>query len=445
MGTASRAELVRAMEVGIAFSPDDFRAYCAGPNLPHPLSPISRGFAYSGSFAGRNIEKIYALGGQEGSLEAAVRACFGSEGEAAPVRHVLVCSGFYCLHNFGSFNPGSGAGSCETDGPLGALALVRAFAARGVRVSLYCEPHNGPVLRAGYDAMLRHFERASPAMAELLRTHSRCLPDATDGAGEPLSPELADSLSRMYPGEPLPLTSSGRSRSVRSALELRKSVSAAWGPSVPGDIDLLFAIERLSAPYRNIRGVDISVHTEPIDALWPPAIAPEGSPAVDAMSDFWQASGVAADPTALRELAGVSPNALSIGIGDGGNEVGMGKVSVQPAVAVLSPGGEFAQISVNGAYRACDHLIVGTVSNWAGTAFEAAAHVLVPPAAALDYVSYDDSVEKTILDAITAAPAGSVDGKYPAQQNSVDGMTWEPHHREYYEFIWDMAKKVQNV
>ena len=129
------------MEVGIAFSPDDFRAYCAGPNLPHPLSRISRGFAYSGSFAGRNIEKIYALGGQEGSLEAAVSAFFLAL--RARVRHVLVCSGFYCLHNFGSFNPGSGAGSCETDGPLGALALVRAFAARGVRVSLYCQPHNG--------------------------------------------------------------------------------------------------------------------------------------------------------------------------------------------------------------------------------------------------------------------------------------------------------------
>ena len=29
---------------------------------------------------------------------------------------------------------------------------------------------------------------------------------------------------------------------------------------------------------------------------------------------------------ALRELAGVKPDAVSIGIGDGGNEVGLGKV-----------------------------------------------------------------------------------------------------------------------
>ena len=171
----------------------------------------------------------------------------------------------------------------------------------------------------------------------------------------------------------------------------------------------------------------------------PPAIPPEGSPGAHAMSEFWRATGVAADPTALRELAGVTCTALSIGIGDGGNEVGMGKVAVEPAVAALSPGGEFAPISVNGAYRACDHLILGTVSNWAGTAFEAAAHVLAP--AALDYVSDDDpgAVEKAILNAITEV--GSVDGKYPAQQDSVDGMTWEPYHREFYEFIWDIACK----
>ena len=69
--------------------------------------------------------------------------------------------------------------------------------------------HTMAGLCEGYDAMLRHFELASPAMAELLRTNSRCLPDATNGAGEPISPDLANTLSRMYPGEPLPLTCLG--------------------------------------------------------------------------------------------------------------------------------------------------------------------------------------------------------------------------------------------
>ena len=72
------------MEIAIAMSPDDYRAHTSGAGR-------EGGFRYSGSFAGRNIEKIYALGGLEGSLEAAVLACF-----AGPRRpeHVLVVSGF---------------------------------------------------------------------------------------------------------------------------------------------------------------------------------------------------------------------------------------------------------------------------------------------------------------------------------------------------------------
>ena len=142
------------MEIAIAMSPEDYRAHTSGAGQ-------EGGFRYSGSFAGRNIEKIYALGGLEGSLEAAVLACF-----AGPRRpeHVLVVSGFYVLHGRGGnpgTEPGVAAGSCETDGPLGALALLRAFAARGVRASLYCEPHNGPVMRAGYEAMLSHYDAAA--------------------------------------------------------------------------------------------------------------------------------------------------------------------------------------------------------------------------------------------------------------------------------------------
>jgi hypothetical protein len=78
------SERVRAMEIAIAMSPDDYRAHTSGAGQ-------EGGFRYSGSFAGRNIEKIYALGGLEGSLEAAVLACFA--GQRRP-EHVLVVSGF---------------------------------------------------------------------------------------------------------------------------------------------------------------------------------------------------------------------------------------------------------------------------------------------------------------------------------------------------------------
>lgn len=456
---------VTAMELASVFSPADVKAYLARTGVTLPS--VCKGFAYSGSYAGRNIEKMYELGRLEGSLENAVQACFRN-GKA---KHVLVTSGFYVLHTHGgndAKHPGIQAGSCETDGPLGALALVRAFACRGVYVSLYCEPHNGPVLRAGYAAMVGFYDEAAPAMAARLRSHTRCLPDATDGTAEAVSAEFAATYATLYPEDPIPTSASLRSRAARSSFELGKSLMSAWGlestpsgsqdgvkprkiprtqlvsgtDSAPGRVDTLFAIERLSAPYRNIRGRDIGADTEPIDALWPMASPAESTAAAQSMASFAEENGVLPPPAALRELAYIAPDAVSFGIGDGGNEVGMGKITCIDTISVLSPGGEFAPIHINGAHRTCDHLILGTVSNWAGTAFEAAAHVLYPHNA-LDYGAERNAVavELALLDAIMAQPAGSVDGKYHEQPRSVDGLAWEPFHREFYENLWGLTKE----
>ena len=51
------------------------------------------------------------------------------------------------------------------------------------------------------------------------------------------------------------------------------------------------------------------------------------------------------------------------------------------------------------------------------------------------------AVELALLDAIMAQPAGSVDGKYHEQPRSVDGLAWEPFHREFYENLWGLTKE----
>ena len=89
---------------------------------------------------------------------------------------------------------------------------------------------------------------------------------------------------------------------------------------------------------------------------------------------------------------------------------------------------------MDSALRACDHPLVATVSNWGGSALEAAAHALFPTA--LD--DLEEGVERAVLEAICAA--GSVDGKYVERPLSVDGMAWEPVHREFYEMLWGLAK-----
>ena len=346
---------VAAMEVMLAMNPADAARYGR-----------DGGFAHAGSSAGRHVEKLYEAGRLQGSLARATTALFDGK-----VKHAMVVSGFYVLHDSGG--PGT-TGSCGTDGPPGALAIVRALCARGIQTSLYCDAHNGPVLRAGFEAMVVYYEGKRPDIATRLRSHCRCV-DVDD---------RSDHLAA-----------------------LKASIAKAWGPV---EVDALVAIERLSEPYRNIRGLDLSDHKEPIDVLWPHVNGDSCSNA--------------------RRLAGIKEDAVSIGIGDGGNEVGLGAIAQLEAVKELSPGADSCALEVNGALRRCDCPVVATVSNWGGSALEAAAHVLFP-------VELDDleaGVERRVLEAICAA--GSVDGKYVELPLSVDGMAWEPVHREFYEALW---------
>jgi hypothetical protein len=293
---------VKAMEIAITFSPRDYENYKQNNPLQHNHTRCS-GYKYAGSFAGRNIELMYTRAegaGRPAYLEPAVHACFGSQ-----VRHVLICSGFYVLHNLGGNsgdNCGIEAGSCETDGPLGALALVRAFAARGVFVSLFCDPHNGPVIKAGYDTMIKCFQEIDQTVADHLLKYSRCLPFSTDAACSlptdeserrafcRTAAELFQKLDHNSGEDPHnsgedphnceegnqdipPIDpTSLRCRSLRCVLELVKAMDLAWAPACHGSAaaedseappppDCLFAVERLGAPYRNIRGDDIGIHT----------------------------------------------------------------------------------------------------------------------------------------------------------------------------------------
>ena len=50
------------------------------------------------------------------------------------------------------------------------------------------------------------------------------------------------------------------------------------------------------------------------------------------------------DTAALRSVAGVASDALTVGVGDGGNEVGFGKVAFKTDVSELTPGGEMVVV-----------------------------------------------------------------------------------------------------
>lgn len=114
----------------------------------------------------------------------------------------------------------------------------------------------------------------------------------------------------------------------------------------------------------------------------------------------------------------VNPAIQTIGIGDGGNEIGMGKLPHELVVANI-PNGDLIHCRVP-----TDHLIVAGVSNWGAYALAAGIFVLrgVKPPSDL----FDPDRERTILEAMVKA-GPLVDGVTGKPTATVDGLTWDEY------------------
>jgi hypothetical protein len=112
------------------------------------------------------------------------------------------------------------------------------------------------------------------------------------------------------------------------------------------------------------------------------------------------------------------PRLTTIGIGDGGNEIGMGKV----------PWDTIRRNVPDGGLTACrvptDHLIVAGVSNWG--AYALAAGVLLLRGEKEDAALFDTDRERRLLQ--TMVEQGPlVDGMTTRRTATVDGLTWEQY------------------
>ena len=113
---------------------------------------------------------------------------------------------------------------------------------------------------------------------------------------------------------------------------------------------------------------------------------------------------------------------LTIGIGDGGNEIGMGciveavKAAIPTATKCVCPCG--AGIA---AATATDLLVVGTIANWACYGIEACMAALL----GVPHLLHDPATERRLLEA--AALAGMVDPVTGLAEARVDGLPAEVH------------------
>ena len=134
--------------------------------------------------------------------------------------------------------------------------------------------------------------------------------------------------------------------------------------------------------------------------------------------------GVVPHPAIVSSGVVPIPKFTTIGIGDGGNEIGMGKIPHQTIVRNI-PNGDLIHCRV-----ATDHLIVAGVSNWG--AYALAAGVALLRGVKLPAELFDPNRERAILQ--TMVDAGPlVDGVTGKQTATVDGLSWEDYIRPLQE------------
>ena len=271
---------------------------------------------------------------------------------------VAIITGFFIPHAV----PPCG----ETDGPLGAIFLARALVPLGIRVILASDAFCVRALEAGV------------AVSGLRKAVSVVTLPSTEVAGK-----LSMAEYWQYFVE--------RTGRLTHLIALERVGPSHTSQSISGQPGAdRFAVEIAAEEHdrcHTMRGRDITNSTSPAHRLFESARAQQ-------------------------------PPLVTIGIGDGGNEIGMGKI----------PWDTIRRNIPNGGLVACriptDHLIVAGVSNWGAYALAAGVRSLHGQKGATDL--YDTEREREILQAmIERGPL--VDGVSGQPTASVDGLTWEQY------------------
>jgi D-glutamate cyclase len=245
----------------------------------------------------------------------------------------------------------------ETDGPLGALFLARAGQTLGIKVALVTDAFCRRALEIGLQAC--DLETTFPVLV---------LPDRRNlGAYHTWFTTLKVNYRRWFQGYKEPTH--------------------------------LLALERVGPSFddrcRNMHGRDVTEEMGPAHLLFE-----------DVFDDFFEFR----DP--LR------PPLCTIGIGDGGNEIGMAKIPVD-MIARNIPLGTCIACCVP-----TDHLIVAGVSNWG--AYALAAGVAILRRQRLPASLFDVERERELL-RVMVEQGPLVDGVTARQTVTVDGLTFDDY------------------
>jgi hypothetical protein len=279
-----------------------------------------------------------------------------------PQPAVAIVTGFYIPH--------AQPPATETDGPLGAVFLARALVALGVPVVLVTDASCQPALQVGLQAA--SLEKVVQVLV---------LPGKAEHWPQFLQAGWRTFAGRFRLTHLVALERCGPSHSLES-LQAQAGATAALGETY---LDFLHEVpeEDQDRPH-NMAGRDIAAHTSPAHLLF--------------------------------EVAATMPGVQTFGIGDGGNEIGMGKIPWEVIRRNIPNGGRIA------CRIATDYLIVCGISNWGAYGLATGVYLLrgrQPPA---DLFAVERE-RQLLQQMVEHGPL--VDGRLGKQSVTVDGVTFE--------------------
>jgi len=284
----------------------------------------------------------------------------------------------------------------ETDGPLGAIFLAGMLRACEIEVDIATDSLASPLVRAGLQAA------GLDDVGLIEATDALEFDDYEAILGEGYSHLIA--IERVGPNH------TADSIAAQDAAQDSSQLAEFESLVTPSDRDTC----------RNMRGDSIDDQTPPLHWLFEFDFAT----ADDDESDH-DASEDDASEDIDEEAEDKEPDTLAIspfttiGIADGGNEIGCGNIPWSTLRKAVKTG--------PAALTACriptDYLIVSGISNWGAYGLGAAVAALADRHDALH--SWTADREASILHAIVAA--GGVDGVTKRSEPSVDGVALEPY------------------
>ena len=318
--------------------------------------------------------------------------------------HIAIITGFFIPHAKATLHGETIQGAAETDGPLGAVVLATSLHALGMKVRLVTDTHCEGTLKASLAATgllesipIDVITREEPVESEARQSEAQQSGVQQSGTSEARQPRVSE------------VRQSGASEVRQSGTsEARQSGASGNSPSSPNPYSSLthvISIERVGpgqhGDCRNMRGDDISTYTTPLHHLF--------------TSEYgW----------------------YRVGIGDGGNELGMGCLD-REEVAAHVPHGETIHCCVE-----ADALMVCGVSNWGGAALAAAIALMYGEGEKIAGNLTREVSERILERMVYEGPA--VDGVSGEQRLCVDGLDWEAVHAPIMDEIYMICKGSSN-